>query len=99
MRIQTDNFGFAERLKFGIAMNKYRFATHLHQYSERAIVIEGEVRVTLDGVSKVIKKGEAAFFPPFNAHSYYSNENNKIWICVFTGDFIASVVSDSELLT
>ena len=99
MRIQSDNFGFNERLKCGIAMNKYRFATHLHQYSELAIVVEGEVKVTLDGVTQVIKKGEAAFFPPFKAHSYHSSEDNKIWICVFTNSFVESILSDTELLT
>ena len=84
MRIQSDNFGFNERLKCGIAMNKYRFATHLHQYSELAIVLEGKISVTLDGVQRTIGNGEAAFIPPFKAHSYRSESDNKLWICVFT---------------
>jgi len=99
MRIQTDNFGSVERLKCGIAMNRYSFAPHLHQYSELTIVLDGEITVSLDGKTKTIGKGEAAFIPPFKTHSYNSVSDNKIWICVFTSSFIESLVSDGELLT
>ena len=63
---------------------RYRLLTHLHQFAELLILLEGELDVTVDGVTEHMKPGQAAFVFPFQRHGYHSVERNKIALMLFS---------------
>ena len=65
------------------------YAHHFHKNYELVYVMEGEMEIQVDGVCETMGSGQFLLVLPNSVHSYRSTENNKVWICVFSEDFVA----------
>ena len=59
-------------------------------------VLEGEIRISVDGKEEIAKAGDVALIPPFHFHDYYTPEYCKIWLAVFSNDFISDFSNNGE---
>ena len=55
MRIQPSNFNLSDSLRCGYKTGIYNFAPHIHLCTEIALVLEGEINVTVEGNKMYIK--------------------------------------------
>ena len=88
MRIQTDNFGFNEAFRCRLHENSYNYPAHLHQFTEFAIILDGELEITVNDNKRVAKQGDIAVISPFAVHSFSTPKYCKIWIAVFSDTYI-----------
>jgi len=61
---------------------------HFHKNYEVIYVMEGKARCSINGKTETICKGDFAFCLPNEVHSIKSIGESKIWVGVFSGDFI-----------
>ena len=97
MLIQSLNFGSYTILRPGYHEGKYSFGYHIHQFCELIRVMEGELEMTVDGKTELVTAGNIIAITPFQIHSFYTPHYCKIWICVFSNDFIQSLIPFEEL--
>ena len=84
IQIQSQNFSTEPELRYQMIDTRYRLLTHIHQFAEMLIMLEGELTVTVDGKAEMLTKGQAAFVFPFQRHGYHSDVNNKLAVFVFS---------------
>ena len=58
--------------------NNFCFLPHLHQCFEIIIVLNGEMKVTVDGKEYILHKKEALMIFPNQIHSLYSEQNEHV---------------------
>lgn len=97
MIIQYDNFERHMQIRRGIHSPAYNYGDHIHQFCEYVYVMEGELEIVVDGEKYVVEAGEMVVVGPFRVHSFRTPKSSKIWICVFSNDFILPLVPYSEL--
>ena len=88
MRIQSQILGNERAVRFQMAEKKYCYPTHIHQYAELAIVLHGDVALTVDGKKEELHPGDAAFIFPFQTHEYHSECFNRIGLFIFSPSMI-----------
>ena len=74
----------------------FSFPPHLHQCFEIIILLSGEMRITIDSKSFVIKEKQAVFIFPNQIHSLDSTKSEHI-LCIFSPHLVrayATKVSD-----
>ena len=64
------------------------FFSHIHGHTELVFVFDGEIEMTIDGITKTLKKGEMAAVFPNTAHSYRSENKNAVTVVIFHGDLV-----------
>ena len=84
MRIMGTNFGSRAAFQHQIYNKVYKISNHIHQYAELVIMLEGEMRITVDEKEELIKAGEAAFIFPFQTHKMSSKSTNKLAMYLFS---------------
>ncbi len=97
MQVHHKNFGAKTSVRCGFLEGIYTFPEHIHQFPEIVYVKEGELVVTVDGVSATMRGGDIAIIPPFSSHGFYTPEYVKRWVCVFSNDFIKNLAPDGVL--
>ena len=97
MIIQHTNFGSDRVVRCGIHEHTHNYGAHIHQHSELVYVLEGSIESTVDGKTATVSAGEMAVIPPLRIHSTYTPTDCKIFICVFSNDFLQNFVSSREL--
>jgi AraC-like DNA-binding protein len=97
MNIQASNFGNKSRLKCGFFDGKYNLAGHVHQLSEIIVVTGGELYVTIDGKRELARCGDAVYIPPFAPHEFSTPDHCRIWICLFSHDFVSDILSTADI--
>lgn len=65
------------------------YAHHFHKNYELVYVMDGTMDIQVDGQRDVMRKGQFLLVLPNSIHSYRSSEHSRIWICVFSEDFVA----------
>ena len=96
MWVQRSNFGRDNVFTFQIHEEKYNFHLHIHQYVELTLVLDGELRISVDGgEDEIAKAGDFILIFPFQSHKYSSDKVNKFVIYTFS----PSLISDFFLLT
>ncbi len=63
---------------------------HFHKNYELVYVMEGALEVLDDERRFTVKKGEFALILPYHIHKHHTPVNVKVWIAVFSADFIPS---------
>ncbi len=63
---------------------------HFHKNYELVYVMEGEILANVDTKEFVIKKGEFSLILPNNIHYLHTPSYAKVWIGVFSADFVSS---------
>lgn len=97
MFIQFQNFGSAGSIKSTFHQGKYERIERIHQFPEIILVRDGEVEITVDGVTEIARGGDMAVITPFRAHSFHTPEYCDIWIGVISDDFAADFLSGNAL--
>ena len=90
MFIQTENFGSSNEFRCRKHKENYNYRTHLHQFAELMLVLEGEIEVTTDSRTEIARAGQFILIFPLQSHSFRTPELSRVWNCVFT----QSLVSD-----
>ncbi|MBP3359402.1 MAG: helix-turn-helix domain-containing protein [Clostridia bacterium] len=65
--------------------------SHIHKNYEMIYVIEGSVELVINGALYNVYAGFAMIIPSYFIHSV-NMESSKVWIAVFSADFISSFV-------
>ena len=65
------------------------YAHHFHKNYELVYVMEGRLEIQVDGKDEIMDKGQFLLVLPNCIHSYRSSAHNKVWICVFSKDYVA----------
>ncbi len=60
----------------------------IHSHMEFIFVLDGELTVTTDTVTRFVKKGEVMIIAPYEVHSYSTEEFSDIFIIAFPPDYI-----------
>ncbi len=97
VQVHYKNFGAKTAVRCGWISGRYNCQSHIHQYAELVYVAEGEMTVTVDSVSRVMRSGDFAIIAPFRIHSFSTPESVRRWVCVFSDDFIRHLVTEDEL--
>lgn len=66
------------------------FLPHLHRHCEVMLVLEGEVRVTVDGKTETARSGDAAIILGNQLHAFSTDGTSRAWVCVFSDDYAGS---------
>lgn len=66
----------------------FRHPNHFHKNFELIYVISGEITLTINGSQFLLSAGEFALVFPNDFHSYYTETTSRIWIGVFSSDFV-----------
>ena len=96
MRIMGTNFGSRSAFQHQIYNKVYKVSNHIHQYAELIIMLEGEMRITIDEKEELIKAGEAAFIFPFQTHKMSSKSTNKLAMYLFSPATMVSFMKKHE---
>lgn len=88
MQIQSQNFSSAPEIRYQLIETQYRLLTHIHQFAELVVLLEGELDVTVDGTTERMIPGQAAFVFPFQPHGYRSEVKNKLALILFSPSLI-----------
>lgn len=97
MIIQASNFGTQGKLKCGYFAGKYNLDSHFHQLAELVVALEGKINVTVNGKQFTVPGGSAILIPPFSTHAFETPDWCKIWICLFSTDFVQDVSEGCDL--
>jgi AraC-like DNA-binding protein len=73
----------------------FSFPPHMHLCFELITVLEGEMKVTVDGGETVLHRGEALLIFPNQLHSLES-EKSRHMLCIFSPDLVRAYSSKTE---
>lgn len=63
---------------------------HFHKNYELAFVLEGQTELTVGGHTFFVREGEFSLVLPHELHGYHTPEKSRVWIGVFSADFVES---------
>ncbi len=66
------------------------YSAHFHKNYELIYVLKGKVELSVNGKSGVLKPGEMILISPYAVHSFAVDGKSKIWVGVFSEDFVLS---------
>ena len=89
MKIQTRYFGYNYSYLSDYYEGKHASSEHIHHFIEVLCVLEGEIEVTVSGVTELAKKGDAVIIFPFQPHGYQTPQYCKTWICLISPTWVS----------
>ena len=72
------------------------FGSHVHNSYEFITVLEGELECSARSETFLLKQGMAMLIPPNHEHSYETVGSSKIFLCVFSVDYVADFHKDMQ---
>ena len=94
MFVSIQNFGFNNAVKCFIASGAYEFPTRIHQFAEIQFILEGEVELTVENKTEMLRAGDVIVISPFRAHSFKTTAATKRWILIPSSNFISDFISN-----
>lgn len=88
MIYQTHN-STGNRYYQNIVYDNFNFVLHVHKFPEIIFVMEGEVQINVAGEVQTAQKGDFAIVLGNLPHSYRTLNSSKVWVSVFSSDFIS----------
>lgn len=76
--------------------NKLQYGHHFHKNFELIYVIKGTASVQVDEKTKIINEGEFVFIFPNQIHSISAPDTSRVWIAVFSRDYISEFASKTS---
>ena len=73
----------------------FSFPPHMHLCFEMIVVLDGEMKVTLDGKDNLLRHGEALMIFPNQLHALES-KNSRHLLCIFSPDLVSAYSSKTE---
>ena len=92
MKIQERYFGFNFATFSDYHEGKHDYPEHIHHFPEVLCVLEGEIEITVDGVTELAREGDIAVVFPFQPHSHHTPEHCKIWIGMASPTYISDIL-------
>ena len=99
MYLQVKNFGYNQSMRSNHHEGKHDYDTHVHQFLEIVCVLKGSLDITINGVCQSANEGDFAVILPFHAHSYRTPEYCKIWVGVFSTDWVSDFIPTDAFST
>lgn len=81
---------------FNTMVHTEEYAPHFHKNLEVLIVQDGEVSVTVGGVTVCARVGEAVLVLSNQIHSFVPKEQSRVWVAVFSEDFVPKFVAETK---
>ena len=75
----------------------FSFPPHMHLCFELIVILDGEMKVAVDGRDNVLHKGEALLIFPNQLHSLASEKSRHL-LCIFSPDLVRAYSSRTEKL-
>ena len=97
MIIQHSNFGSKSIIRPGVHTGYHTYGTHMHQFSELLYVVEGSIYSTVGDSCELVSAGQMSIITPLKPHSTCSYEPCKMFLYVFSNDFISNFIPEEEL--
>lgn len=72
------------------------FGYHFHKNFELIYVFSGDVQCTVNGKTDVLHENEFGLCLSNEIHAYHSLTESKVWIGVFSGDFVHSFEKQTQ---
>lgn len=69
---------------------------HFHKNYELAFVLDGQTELILGSQTFQMHPGDFALVLPYELHGYRTPEHSKVWIAVFSADFVSSFARTTE---
>ena len=88
MFVQKENFGSPDEFRCRMHYANYNYAVHIHQYAELMVVCEGEIEVTVCGITETAHTGDFLFIFPMQPHGYRTPEYSRVWNSVFSASLL-----------
>ncbi|MBR2650458.1 MAG: helix-turn-helix domain-containing protein [Clostridia bacterium] len=98
MLVQTSNFGESRAIRASLHCGVYDFREHIHQFPEIILVLEGELEIIVDGRVELARAGDVIVVQPFRLHGFRTPRFCRMWMIVFSNDFISDFSEENELL-
>ncbi len=83
----------ARRTYNAVLYDDLRFHSNFHKNIEIVYVLDGEVEITIETRTEIIKKGSIAVILPMCVHSFETPKSSKVWIGVFSNDYMSEFIS------
>ncbi len=99
MQIQERYFGYNHYMLSTRLEGKHDCPEHIHHFLEVLCVLDGEIEVTINGITELASKGQLAVIPPFQAHSYHASNYCKIWVGVLSLAWITEIFAWNDFYT
>ena len=65
---------------------------HLHRHLEFVCILEGRVKFTINGETRILSNGDSALITPYTTHSYHPIDDDCVrFILVFEPEYIGSL--------
>ena len=99
MYLQILNFGYNQTMRSQMHEGKHDYAEHIHQFLEVMCVLEGSLEITLNGKTQTANAGDFAVILPFHVHNYHTPSYCKVWIGVFSTDWVHDFIPQDSFTT
>lgn len=93
MIIQSRYFGYNYGNLSDNREGKHDYPEHIHHFLEVVCVLEGEIEITVNGVTELARAGDIAVVFPFQVHSQHTPEYCKIWIGLISLAYVTDILS------
>lgn len=80
MKVQERYFGNKYATLSEYREGKHSYPDHIHHFFEVICVLDGEIEISVDGITEIARKGDIAVIPPFQIHRQNTPNYCKIWI-------------------
>jgi len=99
MYLQIRNFGYDQTMRSQLHEGKHNYENHIHQFLEVMCVLEGSLEVSLNGNRQTANAGDFAVILPFHSHSFHTPEYCKVWVGVFSTDWVHDFIPQDSFTT
>lgn len=72
------------------------FPLHIHKSLEFIYTISGTCEVSINENKSLLKQGDGALVLSNTTHAFSVDENSKIWVCVFSEDYVSDFAYFTE---
>lgn len=72
------------------------YKDHFHRNFEVIFLLEGQVDITINGELHHLHPGDLALIAPWEIHSFTVDEKSRLWVGVFSKDFISKFAHKEE---
>jgi len=90
MKAQRTNWGTEDTFKYEICKEQYYIPIHFHQFAELVLMLDGEMKVTVNGRTEMLRTGQFTFVFPYQAHSFQAER--EVFLVIYT--FSPSLLTD-----
>lgn len=74
----------------------FHYVPHLHRDLEFALMLEGEMEITVQGRTEIMRPGDLALVLSNEVHAYRTESHSKVLVCPFSGDFVHAFQREME---